>query len=429
MWSTRDSRFIRSRRVQAVYRRFFQYSAMLIYFFARVLDFVRLKYDCENHRMQKFKHHILIVVAIVIYKLYFVINQCHELLMFYQLLRRFVYIVDESQGQYLFIFVLSYAYMLIFEVQIHTLCYYPPYCEELKYLINEILSITRIIEERFGLIYYCDAYLLGLNIMKLYLSYMYQLDLLNRKGYSYIIQSYWMLFEYVTFAYFIYQLLLLNWQRSLVFFLQRCIEHPKRLRAMSSKYRNSIQWILHLNTRISKLHDRMSQTFSWINRAVYSNILTSINNMELMLECIIYSVDEIDDKIHIVLNNLAAPAVLPILNIFIIGILMDKMRTVQEQLQLQIVIINAIYYRLNIRFKNKVQEHCYEFTSLLLEKKLKPFRNISILDNNCDRVFVLNYFMTIMTTTFASTANKLASIIYNNLNVIVTVSSGKYHPQ
>ncbi|TDG43434.1 hypothetical protein AWZ03_010136 [Drosophila navojoa] len=214
----------------------------------------------------------------------------------------------------------------------------------MMHMLNEIFYITCTIEKKYGMNYHIEMSLLCVYSCKMCLMYI-MLDALWHRFTFWIIFLYWMLLEYCFHGYLIYQLLLLNWYRNLNYVLQRFLENNQSESFISGRYHRRLLWLFKLYLRINNLHKFIQENIAWFPAAIYLGIFSSIFNMTLMIQCIVYAEDDIDDKLYILMDGCLCPAVIPILNVLIIGICTDRIRSEELTMQQHIVLVSVLLFR------------------------------------------------------------------------------------
>ncbi|XP_060666940.1 uncharacterized protein CG1339 [Drosophila nasuta] len=399
MWNTADISLLRSGPSQAVYRWIFQLSFLIIYWISKCCHFFKLRYNPQTHRVEETQYHKIISKLIVTAKCCLFLRHIFDYIVFFFVIWIHVFIVQNSDGQD---FIISLAMEAIaFNVLRRILMFL--HCQDdrgiLKRLLNEIIYITRTIQKKFGLIYHCEISLLGVYLCKVYMTYVLLESLWYKPYFLWPNFLYWVLLEYCEFGYFIYQLILINWYRNFGFFLQSFIEHHEHEHIISRYYHQRLLWLFKLHLRICKLHKSVNKEIAWLPSAIYLGIFTCIFNMELLLECIVYADNDIEDKVYIIADGCLGPMLVPLLNVLILGLCTDRLRNEELTLQQQIVIVNIIYFRKanhhDYTLKGLHNEYC---TSLIVHQKVDPLQNIIIFQINCDREFSFDYLLTVLIT-------------------------------
>ncbi|KAM8715324.1 hypothetical protein ACLKA7_002389 [Drosophila subpalustris] len=397
MWNREDIRLLRSGPGNAIYRRVFLYSSYLLYWIAKCCHFVKLRYNLETHRLEHSNYNIIITKLVLAVKFFFVLRQCVEYLVMGFVIWIHLFIVEKADGQNFLISLAMQGISINALRRILIFLHSREDCRLIKQLVNEIINISRIIQSKFGMIYHCELSLLGLYLCKLYFVYIIIETMWNKPFFLWITLFYWILLEYCTFAYFIYHLILLNWYSNLAFFLQSLTEYHEGLQFISRHYHRRLLLLFKVHLRINRLHKDIKEKVAWLPSAIYLGIFTSIFNMELLLECVIYAHDDIENKMYIIADGCLGPALVPLFNVLILGICTDRLRSVELTLQQQIVIINILYVRKAYQHDHTLKVLHNEHTSLIVHQKLEPL-NVIVFDIICDREFAFDYFLTVMIT-------------------------------
>ncbi|XP_016989699.1 uncharacterized protein CG1339 [Drosophila rhopaloa] len=398
MWNKDDFRWHRTNRIQIVHRLFFKGSALTIYGIACGCHFFKLQYNERTNQMEETRYHRIwskIVVAIKVilltsqYRLYFALVVA-------------IYIVTSMvYGSTAQNFVMS---ILMQGISINVLRRLVIFLHSkkdrrfVKHTVNEILQITSVIDQKIGMVYSCDPVLLGVYLCKLWVLYIL-LDSLWNKSYFLLFNFlYWVLLEYCFAGYFIYQLIMLNWYRTIILFLKRFIECNENRQDIQGSYHRRLFLLFQLHLRINRLHKCIKENLSWLTSSIYLMIFTCIFNMELLLECSLFAEDDLENKMYIIADGCLGPVFIPILYVLILGMCTDRFREAELQLQQHIVIIHGLYMRKVKPRLLAIMVLDNEHTSLILHQKLEPLQNRIILGTTCDRQFVLDYILTVILT-------------------------------
>ncbi|XP_032585139.1 uncharacterized protein CG1339 [Drosophila mojavensis] len=398
MWNTEDINLLSGGFAQSIYRRFFQCTAWLLYGIARVCHFLKLRYNAEHMRMEEIQYHHMISKIVVTVKFVFVLLDLQSYLVLTLVLWLHIFRVENSGGQNYMIGLLVQGLIISDLRRIFIFLHSFDDRKLIKHIINEIFYITQTIKRKFGMIYHFEMCLLCVYSCKLYLVYIMLDSMWYHMTFIWINFLYWLLLEYCILGYFIYQLILLNWYRNFSYFLQRFLEYNRYQSCISAHYHGRLLWLFKLHLRIINLHKCIQERVAWLPAAIYLTIFTSIFNMTLLLECIIYSDDEIEDKMYIIADGSLGPALIPILNMLVVGICTDRIRSEESALQQQIILANILCVRKadpnDFRLKVLNNEH----TALIVHQKLEPLHNVIILHTIGDREFAFDYFLTVIVT-------------------------------
>ncbi|XP_023175050.2 uncharacterized protein CG1339-like [Drosophila hydei] len=398
MWNTEDIQLLRGGLAQSIYRRFFQCTAWLLYGIARGCHFFKLHYNAEYNQMEEMQYHHITTKLVVTVKFVFVLLDIQSFIVLGIVVWFHIFRVEDSGGQNYLIGLLVQGLIISDLCRILIFLHSNDDRMLLKHVINEIFYITRIIKNKFGIIYHCELGLLCVYFCKLYLAYIMLDGMWYHFTFFWINFIYWVLFEYCILGYFIYQLTLLNWYRNFSYFLQRFVEYNSNQSFISARYHRRLLWLFKLHLRINNLHKFVQERAAWLPAAIYLTIFTSIFNMTLLLECVIYAADEIDDKIYIIAYGCLGPVFIPILNVFILGICTDRIRSEELTMQQQIVLVNVLYVRKAFPHDAALKVLSNEHTSLIVHQKLEPLLNVIILHTICDREFAFDYVLTVIVT-------------------------------
>ncbi|XP_034474217.1 uncharacterized protein CG1339 [Drosophila innubila] len=398
MWNTEDIRLLRSGPSNEVYKRIFLYSSWLLYWIARCCNFLKLRYNSHSRRLEHTQYNIIITKLILTVKCLFLLRHIVDYMVIGFVIWIHLFRVEKADGQNFLISLAMQGISINVLRRIVIFLHSQEDCRLIKQLVNEIIYISRTIESKFGMIYHCEFSLLGLYLCKMYLVYLIMETMWYKPYFLWINLFYWILMEYCEFAYFLYQLILLNWYRNLSFFLQSLTEYHETLEFISRHYHRRLLLLFKVHLRIIKLHKYIKEKVAWLPSAIYLGIFTSIFNMELLLECMIYAQDDIENKMYIIADGCLGPALVPLLNVLILGICTDRLRSVELTLQQQIVIINIQYIRKAYQHDNTLKVLHNEHTSLIVHQKLEPLLNEIVFGMICDREFAFDYFLTVMIT-------------------------------
>ncbi|XP_064554130.1 gustatory receptor-like 43a [Drosophila montana] len=398
MWNSQDIRLLRGGLAQAVYRRFFQCSAWLLYGIARGCHFFKLRYNKQHKRMEEMQYHRIISKLVVTVKCLVFLRDAVDYMVLGFVVWIHLFKVEDSGGQNFLIGIVMQGLTMYVLRRVTIFLHSQEDRKLIMHVVNEIFFITRTIESKFGMIYHCELCLLCVYFFKQYLLYVMLDSMWHKPYFLWINFFYWVLMEYCSLGYFIYQLILLNWYRNFSFFLQRFIEYHGSQSFISGRYHRRLLCLFKIHLRINNLHQHIKKKVAWLPSAIYLAIFTSIFNMTLMIECIVYAADEIENKVYIMSDGCLGPAVIPMLNVFIIGLCTDRLRSEELTLQQQIVLINILYVRKAFPHDHTLKVLNNEHTSLIVHQKLEPLLNVIILDTTCDREFAFDYFLTVIVT-------------------------------
>ncbi|XP_017033646.1 gustatory receptor-like 43a [Drosophila kikkawai] len=383
---------------EVAHRLFFKASAWAIYGIASGCHFFKLKYTKETNQVEETEYNPALSKIVVAIKLLLLASQYTYYFVMASAIYIHIRLVNFSHAQH---FVMSLFMQGIGINVLRRLTIFLHQKQDRQYVrhaVNEILYITSVIERRFGMIYRCDTVLLGVYLCKLWLLYLLLDSLLDKDYFLILSLLYWVLLDYCFLGYFIYQLLLLNWYRSITLFLQRFIEDQGARQDIAARHHRHLSLLFKLQLRINNLHKFIIRSLSWMPNSIYLMIFTCIFNMELLIECSLFAEDELDDKIYIIMDGCLGPVMIPILYVLILGMCTDRLRDAELILQQQIVIIHGLYMRNTHSRLPTVMVLDNEHTSLILHQKLKPLQNVMILDNICDREFAFDYILTVILT-------------------------------
>lgn len=345
MWSTQDIRLLRQTPAQAVYRYGFRCFAWLLYGIARICHFLKLRYNTSKRELEPMHYHPIVYKISVTIKWLFLVGQAWHYVALFCAIWINLFSVEDAAGQNFLIGLLNKCIVIYVLRRILIFLHSKEDRRVIRQLVNEIIHITSCIEAKLGMIYHCDLSLLGLYLCKVSLVYLL-LDALWYKPYFIWLNFfYWLLLEYCSIAYFLYQLLLLNWYRNFSYFLQQFIDYHQSQRCILRSYHLCLLWLFGMQARVKRLHQSVQQKIAWLPAAQYLGIFISIFYMEMLLECVVYAQDEIDNKIYIISDGCLGPAFVPILNVLLLAMCNDRLHSEELLLQQQIVIINMLYVR------------------------------------------------------------------------------------
>lgn len=345
MWSTQDIRLLRQAPAQAVYRRGFRYCGWLLYAIARICHFLKLRYNTSAKELQTMHYHPIVYKLSVTIKWLFLLRQSWDYFVLICVIWIKIMKVEDAAGQN---FLISLLIEMIIVYVLRRILIFLHSKEDrrvIRQIVNEVIYITRSIEAKLGMIYRCETALLGLYLCKLFLVYLILDSMWYKPYFVWINFFYWLLLEYCNIAYFLYQLLLLNWYRNFGYFLQQFIEYHQSRHGILRSYHRCLLWLFGMHSRVKRLHHSVQQELAWLPTALYLGIFISVFNLELLLECVIYAQDEIDNKIYIISDGCLGPALVPLLNVLILAMCNDRLHSEELLLQQQIVIINVLYVR------------------------------------------------------------------------------------
>ncbi|XP_016957855.1 uncharacterized protein CG1339 [Drosophila biarmipes] len=391
-------RRLRSKPTQTIHRWFFKGSAWGIYAIACGFHFFKLHYNERTNQVEEAQYHRMWSKIVVAMKVVLVASQ--YLQYFVLGLGTYIHIklVHTSSAQN---FVMSVFMLAIVVNVLRRLVVFLHLKADRRFVehsVNEILQITSLIERKIGMVYNCDFVLVGVYLFKLWILYIL-LDALWNKPYFLVVNFlYWVLLEYCFAGYFIYQLILLSWYRTIILFLQRFVEDNEIRQDIGAHYHQRLFLLFELHLRINNLHKYVKDNLSWLSTSIYLMIFTCIFNMELLIECSLFAEDEFENKIYIIADGCLGPVFIPILYVLMLGMCTDRIRDAELQLQQLIVITQALYMR---KVKPRLQTAVVldnEHTSLILHQKLEPLQNMIILDITCDRQFAMEYILTVILT-------------------------------
>ncbi|KAI8037308.1 hypothetical protein M5D96_010059, partial [Drosophila gunungcola] len=389
MWNNDDFR-LRGYPNQIVHQWLFKGSALTLYGIACGCHFFKLHYNGRSNQLEEARYHRTWSKIVIAIKVCLLTSQYLLYMVFVMAIYIQASLVNGSAAQS---FVLS---AMIQGISINVLRRLLMFLHLkgdrrcVKHIVNEILLITSEIERKIGMVYSCDIVLLGVYLCKLWLLYIL-LDSLWNKPYFLVLNFlYWVLMEYCFAGYFLYQLVVLNWYRTITLFLKRFIKSNESRQDIEGICHERLFLLFQLHLRISRLHKYITDNLSWLSSSIYLMIFTCIFNMELLLECSLFAEDELENKIYIIADGCLGPVFIPILYVLILGMCTDRFREAELQLQQHIVIIHGLYMR-------KVDPRPLAI-SVLDNEKLEPLQNLIILGTTCDRQFVLDYILTAILT-------------------------------
>lgn len=345
MWSTQDIRLLRQAPAQAVYRRGFRYCGWLLYGIARICHFLKLRYNSKAKKLETMHYHPIVYKISVTIKWLFLVRQAWHYIVLICVVWIKMFKVENAAGQNFLISLLNEIIIVYVLRRILIFLHSKEDRRVIRQLVNEVIYITRSIEAKLGMIYRCEAGLLGLYLCKLFLVYLILDSMWYKPYFVWINFFYWLLLEYCSITYFLYQLLLLNWYRNFGYFVQQFIEYHQSKSGILHSYHRCLLWLFGMHSRAKRLHHNVQRQLAWLPTALYLGIFISIFNLELLLECVIYAQDDIDNKIYIISDGCLGPAIVPLLNVLILAICSDRLHSEELQLQQQIVIINVLYVR------------------------------------------------------------------------------------
>lgn len=336
---------LRQAPVQSVYRHAFRCSGWLLYGIARICHFLKLRYNTSKRELEPMHYHPIMYKISVTIKWLFLVRQAWYYVVLICVIWINLFRVEDATGQNFLISLLNECIIVYVLRRILIFLHSKEDRRVIRQLVNEIIRITRNIDAKLGMIYRCDPCLLALYACKAALVYLLLDSLWYKPYFVWINFFYWLLLEYCSIAYFIYQLLLLNWYRNFSYFLQQFIDCHQSQRCILRSYHSCLLWLFGMHARVKRLHHSVQQQVAWLPAAQYLGIFISIFNMEMLLECVVYAQDEIDNKIYIISDGCLSPAIVPLLNVLILAMCNDRLHSEELLLQQQIVIINLLYVR------------------------------------------------------------------------------------
>ncbi|EDW02994.1 GH10736 [Drosophila grimshawi] len=302
MWNTEDIRLLRGGLAQQIYRHFFQCNAWLLYGIARCCHFFKLRYNLQYKRLEQTQYHPIASKLIVIVKFLIFLRDSVNYFVLGLVLWIYFFRVEGSTGQNFLISIVIQGFIMYVMRRIIIFLHSQEDRQLIMHVVNEIFYITRTIESKFGMIYHCELSLLCVYNVKLLLVYIMMESMWHKPYFLWMNFFYWVLLEYCSLAYFIYQMILQNWYRNLAYFLQRFIEYHQSQRLISGRYHRRLLSLFKLHLRINNLHQCIKKNVAWLPSAIYLAIFTSIFNMTLLIECIVFAVDEIENKVSCIIG-------------------------------------------------------------------------------------------------------------------------------
>ncbi|EDV59655.1 uncharacterized protein CG1339 [Drosophila erecta] len=393
-----DFRRLHRKPSQVLHRWFFKGSAWTIYAIACGLHFFKLHYNERTNQVEETQYHRTWSKIVVALKVVLLVNPYLQ----YFVLGLFIYIhstlVQNSKAQN---FLMSVIVLSIVAGVLRRLLIFLHLKRDrrfVKHIVNEILQITRALEQKFGMEYKCDFILLVVYLVKLWILAAFLDSLWHKPHFLSSIFLYWVLMEYCFAAYFVYQLILLSWYHTIILFLQRLIEDHENRADIEGRYNRRLILLFELHLRINNLHKYVRDNVSWLTTSVYMMIFTCVFNAELLIECSLFAGDELENKLYIIADGCLGPVCIPILYVLILGMCTDRFRDAEIQLQQLFVIVHSLFMRKVKPLLLIAMVLDNEHTSLIIHQKLKPLQNMIILGITCDREFVMDYIVTVILT-------------------------------
>ncbi|XP_017152205.1 uncharacterized protein CG1339 [Drosophila miranda] len=398
MWHKVEYQRQRKRPTHVGYRIFLQSTAWLLYGIAYGCNFFRAKWNPCAGRLEERQYNRIVYKLIIILKIVLIASQ--YLVYFVMLLAVYIHysLVEKSSAQNFVMGIFSQGIEYNVFRRLVIFLHLKRDRIFVRQTVNEILQISEEIEQKFGLIYHCDASLLGVYFLKLFLLYVHISSYLYKTYFLLINLLYWMLLEYCFMGWFLYQQLLLNWYRNITTFLQRFIDDHKDRQRILGRYHRRLFLLFELHLRINNLHRSINDSLSWLSTSIYLMIFVCSFKLELLIECIMFGEDELENKLYIIADGCLGPVFIPLLYVLLIGLCTDRLRDAELVMQQQIVIIHGLYIR-KAPSRTQATKLLYnEHTSLIIHQKLEPLQNLIILGTTCDRGFAFDYLLTAILT-------------------------------
>ncbi|SPP86149.1 uncharacterized protein CG1339 [Drosophila guanche] len=398
MWNKVEYQRQRKSATHVGYRIFLKYTAWFLYGIACACKFCKAKWNPVERRIEERHYNRIVYKLIIILKIVLIASQ--YLMYFVMFLAVYIHysLVEKSSAQNFLMG--TFAQGINYNVFRRLVIFLHLKQDRIfvRQTVNEILQISEDIEQKFGIIYHCDANLLGVYFLKLFLLYVYMVSYWYKSYFLLINLLYWLLLEYCFMGWFLYQQLLLNWYRNITIFLQRFIDDHKDRERILGRFHRRLFWLFELHLRINNLHRSINDNLSWLSTSIYLMIFVCSNRMELLIECIVFGEDELENKLYIIADGVLGPVLIPLLYVLLIGLCTDRLRDAELVLQQQIVIIHGLYIRKDPSRTLAIKVLYNEHTSLIIHQKLEPLQNLIILGTTCDREFAFDYLLTSILT-------------------------------
>ncbi|XP_016933963.3 gustatory receptor-like 36a [Drosophila suzukii] len=286
--------------------------------------------------------------------------------------------------------LLSSVIMQLSIINTIRLCYWmssPPWNRSFVGLVNDVIDITKLMEDTVG-----PLYLEGISLLILH-TFQIGLTILQIVGYTrmqfHIFSLYNLLLELFFNLFVVYQLLLLSWIAAFNRFLKIYLQERK----LTERHGLKILQLFRLYSRISNVHRNIQLIWLPVIGMLFSDILLLVSSWAFIIKSIIFNRwitnESLDRKYWIA----ALGAQASFLRILIIGLGNDQLALLQCFLRLQLLVIDLSYLTHDQQDQNfdwdvKTLQCCFD-----LQLRVQPIRNrIISVYQECGCPFVLDLF-------------------------------------
>ncbi|XP_032309223.1 uncharacterized protein CG1339 [Drosophila ananassae] len=234
------------------------------------------------------------------------------------------------------------------------------YCEFFTLAVNKVLEMHRLVRRIFGdAQLYLDDSLLVVFLLKVFLTFHHIAAQYTPTEKHFILVRYHtlnvILFEIFYSAYFLYQLLLLGWQRSLLGFLDTHLALKQPRRALSLKCHKRITCVFSIYAKIAKIHLLVSSAWLKVSSMLFICVYYTAHESTYTVYCLFsWSQLSIMKRAEVLLLKKMGSFLYPLVGILLMGMASDRMKFLEAQLCERIFLVELVHAKEDTKISNEV---------------------------------------------------------------------------
>nr|XP_017099407.2 uncharacterized protein CG1339 [Drosophila bipectinata] len=388
-----------------LYRFFILANARFIYGLCCFLDLGSVRYVQSSGRLKKYHTPWPWVVMAVLIKLLLLTLEAPFIFMCGGMMY-FFFFEDSSEFNdnttYQWMQMLAEEVMaLVSTARLIFISHNSTYCDFFTSTANRILEMHRLVLRLFGdKQLYLDDSLLVVFLLKVFLTFHHIAAQYTPTEKHFVLVRYHtlnvILFEIFYTAYFLYQLLLLGWHRSLLAFLETYVALKQVRKSLTLECRRRIICVFSIYAKMAQIHLQVSRAWLKVSSMLFIGVYYTAHESTYTVYCLFsWSQLSLMKRTELLLLKKLGSLLHPLVGILLMGMASDRMKFLEAQLCERIFLVELFYAKKDHLFSNRYsgliscKNECF-----LLQRLSVPMRNFMWNRGSiCDRDLVFDMFV------------------------------------
>lgn len=345
------------------YRFFILANARFVYGFCCFLDLGSFRYVQSSGRLKKYHTPWQWVVMAVCIKLLLLALEAPYIFMCGGMMY-FLFFEDSSEFNgnttYQWMQMLAEEVMaLVSTLRLIFISHNSTNCDFFTLTVNKVLEMHRLVWRLFGdKQLYLDDSLLMVFLLKVFLTFHHIAAQYTPTEKHFVLVRYHtlnvILFEIFFSAYFLYQLLLLGWQRSLLAFLDTYLAQQQARRTLSMKFRRRIIFMFSIYAKMAQIHLLVTRAWLKVSSMLFICVYYTAHESTYTVYCLFsWSQLSIMKRTELLLLKKLGSLLHPLVGILLIGMASDRMKFLEAQLCERIFLVELLHAKEDSMIFNK----------------------------------------------------------------------------